>query len=247
MNSLIELKKNNIPISMITVYDAAFAKMASSAQIDILLVGDSMANVVLGLPSTRDILLDELLSATRAVRRGAPSGLILGDMPFESEKTPELALINAQKFIEAGATAVKIEGYKPEVFEILQRHNIPFVGHLGLLPQTAKNYKQTAQSLEEQALLLEQALQIEKFKPLCIVLEHVPSSFGKQMSEALNVPVIGIGAGSDCDGQVMVLHDILGLGGNYVPPIAKRFINAGEMMVSALSDYQTWVKTRGSL
>ena len=247
MNNLLELKKNNTPISMITVYDVAFARIADLAKIDILLVGDSMANVVLGLPSTRDILLDELLSATRAVRRGAPSSLIIGDMPFESEKTPELALINAQKFIEAGANAVKIEGYRPEVFEILQLHSIPFVGHLGLLPQTSKNYKQTAQSLEEQTLLLQQALQIEKFDPLCIVLEHVPSSFGKQMSEALQVPVIGIGAGSDCDGQVMVLHDVLGLGGNYVPPIAKRFVNAGEIMLNALNEYQTWVKTRGSL
>src|SRR5574344_2605136 len=230
-------KKNGEKVSVITAYDFAFAKMAEAAHIDQILVGDSLANVMLGYSSTREIGMNEMIIFTRAVSKGAPNTHIISDMPYLSDSNPTLALENAKHLLDAGAHSVKLEGAKEDVIEILLKNNSPVMGHLGLLPQTAKSFKQFGKSSEEADQLLKDAMTIDKLGVYSMVLEHIPESLGSLISQRVSAVTLGIGAGESTDGQVLVLHDVLGLNGGKSPPFAKKFANIFEIGVQGISDY----------
>jgi 3-methyl-2-oxobutanoate hydroxymethyltransferase len=228
------MKKNGKTISMVTVYDAAFARMATAAEIDMLLVGDSAANVVLGMDRTADISMEMMCIFTSAVKRGAPKSYIISDMPFGSDVEPEIAVQNAKRLVEAGANAVKIEGLPLESLNAIREKGIEIVGHLGLLPQTATSFKQVGKNEEEAEKIFEQAKILDSLEPCSIVLEHIPDSLGEKISQSVNAPTIGIGAGKQTDGQVLVMHDILRIHPFKLPPFARSFANFWDMGVSAL-------------
>jgi len=226
---------------MVTVYDAAFARMAEAAKMDMLLVGDSAANTMLGMDRTSSISMEAMCIFTGAVKRGAPNSYIVSDMPYNSDAEPKLAVQNATKLLEAGAHAVKIEGLPLKSLEALREKKIEIVGHLGLLPQTAKSFKQVGKSEEEAEKIFEQAKILDSLNPCVIVLEHIPESLGERISLAINAPTIGIGAGRHTDGQVLVMHDILLMHPFKLPPFAKSFANFWEAGVNAFCDYKNWV------
>lgn len=234
-------KKSGKKISVITAYDVAFARIAETAGIDQILVGDSLANVMLGYKTTRDIGMNEMVIFTQAVSRGAPNTHIISDMPYLSDATPALALENAKRLIDAGAQSVKLEGAKEDVIEKLLANHIPVMGHLGLLPQTAKNFKQYGKSAEEAEQLIKDAETIDKLGVYAMVLEHVPESLGSLISQRVSAVTIGIGAGQSTDGQVLVMHDVLGLNGGKNPPFAKKFADVFELSVQGISDYIRYI------
>ncbi|MDR2594749.1 MAG: 3-methyl-2-oxobutanoate hydroxymethyltransferase [Fibromonadaceae bacterium] len=240
-NDFYSMKKNGEAISMVTVYDSAFARMAEAAKIDMLLVGDSAANTMLGMDRTAGISMEAMCLFTSAVKRGAPNSYIVSDMPYGSDTEPELALQNATKLLEAGAHAVKIEGLPLKSLEALREKKIEIVGHLGLLPQTAKNFKQVGKNEEEAEKIIEQAKILDSLEPCAVVLEHIPDMLGEKVSRAINAPTIGIGAGQQTDGQVLVMHDILLMHPFKLPPFAKNFANFWEAGVNAFCDYKNWV------
>ena len=236
------MKKNGEAISMVTVYDTAFARMAEAAQIEMLLVGDSAANVMLGMEKTAEISMEEMLTFTAAVKRGAPSSYIVSDMPFGSDSDAKNAVQNAKKLVEAGANAVKIEGLPLDSLKAINETGIDIVGHLGLLPQTAESFKQVGKSEEEAEKIFEQAKILDSLGVCAIVLEHIPSELGKKISLATNAPIIGIGAGEQTDGQVLVMHDVLKMHPFKLPPFAKSFANFWDAGVNAFCDYKKWVR-----
>jgi 3-methyl-2-oxobutanoate hydroxymethyltransferase len=240
-NDFYSMKKRGVPISMVTVYDAAFAKMAEAAGIDMLLVGDSAANVMLGMERTTGISMEAMRIFTNAVKRGAPNSYIVSDMPFGSDSEPKLATQNAKRLVEAGAHAVKIEGVPLSSMKAIREAGIDIVGHLGLLPQTAKSFKQCGRTEEEAEKIFREAEQIDSLSLCAIVLEHIPASLGKKISQAINTPTIGIGAGKETNGQVLVMHDVLGMSPAAPPPFAKSFANFWEAGVKAFCDYKNWV------
>ncbi|MBU0502612.1 MAG: 3-methyl-2-oxobutanoate hydroxymethyltransferase [Candidatus Margulisbacteria bacterium] len=211
------LKKKSQKISMLTAYDYSFAKILDEAGVDIVLVGDSLGNVVLGYETTRDVKMADMVHHTKAVANGTKRAMVVADMPFGSMKN---ALANAQELVKAGGEAVKIEGIQEiqGIKEILEK-GIPVMGHLGCLPQTAKEYKiQRALEIVEQAKLLEQA------GVFAIVLELVAPEIAKEITKTVNVPTIGIYSGPHCDGQVLVSYDMLGLYAN-APKHAKKYVD----------------------
>ena len=238
------MKKNGEAISMVTVYDAAFARMAEAAKIDMLLVGDSAANVMLGMERTAEISMEAMCIFTNAVKLGAPNSYIVSDMPYGSDAEPKAAAQNACKLIEAGANAVKIEGLPLESLKAIREKKIDIVGHLGLLPQTAKSFKQVGKNEEEAEKIFEQAKILDGLNPCAIVLEHIPESLGEKISLAINTPTIGIGAGRQTNGQVLVMHDVLLMHPFKLPPFAKSFANFWEAGVSAFCDYKNWVSKK---
>ncbi len=238
------MKKNGKAISVVTVYDAAFARMAEAAKIDMLLVGDTAANVMLGMDRTTGISMEAMCIFTNAVKRGAPNSYIISDMPFGSDSEPKAAVQNAKRFVEAGANAVKIEGLPLESLKAIIEEGIDVIGHLGLLPQTAKNFKQVGKSEEEAEKIFEQAKILDTLQPCSIVLEHMPDALGKKISQAINSPTIGIGAGKQTDGQVLVMHDLLKMHPYKLPPFAKCFANFWEAGVNAFCDYKSWVNEK---
>jgi len=241
----LKLRKGNLPIAMITAYDACFARIAEASGIDMILVGDSGANVVLGYASTREIGMDEMLMFVGAVRRGATSTHIVADMPWQSDRDPSTAVMNAKRLLAAGAHSVKVEGADLNVIEALIRNNISVVGHLGLLPQTATSFKQQGQSSEEAEKILTDARAIAQLGIIALVLEHIPERLGYLVSQALpSIPTIGIGAGKLVDGQVLVLHDALGMHPYKVPPFAHKFTDLYAQSVEALKCYVQAVRDK---
>lgn len=223
-------------MSMVTSYDAPFAELAHQAGIDVLLVGDSVANAVLGHARTGDIGMSEMRHHVAAVRRGAPGACVLADMPLGSDHGVGNAVANASALVEAGADAVKIEGPRIAEIEALTNAGIAVCGHLGLLPQTATSLKQAARDAGEQDSLLADALALQKAGCVGIVLEHIPSDLARRVTEALRIPTIGIGAGPDCRGQVLVMHDMLGLSARR-PPFAKAWADLRTTVLEAFRSY----------
>ena len=228
---------------MVTCYDSTFASILDEAGVDVLLVGDSLANTMLGFQRTADIGMPEMLHHTRAVRRGAPESCIVTDLPFGSDTTPELAASNAQLLAQAGADAVKLEGCLPEQIRAIRAKGVEVVGHLGLLPQTATSLRQTGRTPEDQERILSEARTIEQAGCRAVVLEHIPSELGVKVTDALSIPTVGIGAGNGCSGQVLVMHDLLGLSPRQ-PPFAKRYVNLRELAVSGLRSFHADVSSR---
>ncbi|MFH1324264.1 MAG: 3-methyl-2-oxobutanoate hydroxymethyltransferase [Nanoarchaeota archaeon] len=233
--------KGNEAIVVLTCYDSNMAKILEEMNVDIILVGDSLGNVVLGYDSTRDVTVQDMIRHTGAVRRGAVSSFIVADMPYKSDETNELALMNANALIDSGADAVKIEG-KPAVCKFLSQNGIAVMGHVGLLPQTAEDYKVKGKDSKEAEDILNMALELEKSGCFAVVLESVPVELARRITDALKIPAIGIGAGHYCDGQVLVVNDILGMYDEFKPKFVKRYANVNEIIKKAVSQYRKEVK-----
>lgn len=226
-------------IAALTSYDALMASIVDSCGIDIILVGDSVANVLLGYPDTKTISIEEMLHHVKAVARAKPCALIVGDMPVNTYRNPREAIVNAKKFIEAGCGAVKIEGYRKGIASALRKSGIEVMGHVGLLPQTAKNYKVKGRESKEAKKIIGDAMELDREDCFAIVLECIPSSLAKEITSKVSCPTIGIGAGSYCDGQILVVNDILGFTkeGFKAPKFVKRYANLSEAVKKAVSEF----------
>ena len=240
--------KNRRKITMLTAYDYPIAELVDRAGIDIILVGDSLANVVLGLDSTTKVGMPEMLHHAKAVRRAVKNALLIADMPYDSyQLNPEDSVKNAQRFInEAGAQAVKLEWFERclEVTEQIIKAGIPVMGHIGLTPQTADKaggFKIQGKDAEAAQRLIEQAIDLEKKGCFAIVLECVPDRISGLISNKIKIPTIGIGAGVHCDGQVLVIHDMLGLFSRYTPKFVKKYADLSPLISKAVEDFKNEV------
>lgn len=242
LEELIKNKKGREKIIMLTAYDYQIAKILDEVGIDMILVGDSLAMVINGEPDTKNVKMRDMLYHTRAVARGAKLTPIVGDMPINSYNTEKEALKNAKQFLKAGAFAVKLEGNQPKIIRGLLKAGIPVMGHLGLLPQTAKSYLVKGKIQKEAEKILKDALELEKLGVFSIVLECVPESLAKKITHSLKIPTIGIGAGKYCDGQVLVINDLLGMDENFKPKHVKRYLNLSRLIKEAVTKFKEEVK-----
>ena len=251
LSTLAERKALGEPIAMVTAYDYPSAQVAEEAGVDMVLVGDSGAMTVLGYPSTVPVTLEELLMLAAAVRRGLATPLLIGDMPFGSyEASNELAVTNAQRFIkEAGCDAVKLErgGTSAERARAIVGAGIPVMGHVGLTPQSATalgGYRSQGRTAERALEVMHDALALQGAGCFSIVFEAIPSPLTEVMMPRLAIPVIGIGAGPDTDGQVLVLHDLLGIYDGHTARFVKRYANVRAAMVKGVSAFAEDVRKR---
>jgi 3-methyl-2-oxobutanoate hydroxymethyltransferase len=239
------MKKQGKKITMLTAYDYPMALLEDRAGIDIILVGDSLAMTVLGYENTLPVTMDEMIHHTKAVVRGAKHPLILGDMPFMSYNTSEReAILNAGRFMkEGGADAIKLEGGASvkEIVRAIVKAGIPVMGHIGLTPQTISmlgGFKVQGKDAQAAQKIIDDALSLEEAGAFSVLLEAVPAPIAKRVTERLTVPTIGIGAGVHCDGQVLVVHDMVGLFDRFTPKFAKKYINLSELILKALESYR---------
>jgi 3-methyl-2-oxobutanoate hydroxymethyltransferase len=244
-----EMKRAGQPIVMVTAYDYPSAQVAEEAGVDVVLVGDTAAMVVLGYDATTPVGMEEMLMMASAVRRGLRTPLLIGDMPFGSYETSnEQAIQNAQRFVkEAGCAAVKLERGGPSVdrARAIVRSGIPVMGHVGLTPQTANQlggFKAQGRTAEAASRLAEEALALQAVGCFAIVFEAIPAAVTEALVPMLEVPVIGIGAGTATDGQVLVFHDLLGIYGGRTPRFVKRYAEVREQMVSGVRAYAADVR-----
>ncbi len=245
-----EMKQKKEKIPMLTAYDYVTAKMVDEAGVPLILVGDSLGMVMLGYQSTIPVTMEEMIHHTKAVVRGAKEALIVGDMPFMTYHiSVSDALHNAARFIqEAGAQAVKLEGGEvvAETVRRLVRCGIPVMGHIGLTPQSIHQlggFKVRGKGLEEARKLLNDARILEEAGAFAIVLECTPAPLSKLITQKLSIPTIGIGAGLDCDGQVQVISDLLGLYTEFVPKHAKQYAKLAGEIKTAVSSYISEIKS----
>ena len=243
-----DIKKQRSKIVMVTCYDYAFALALDQSQVDIVLVGDSLANVVLGLDDTREVSIDEMINHTRAVAKGTKNALVVTDAPYLAyQKNPKKALYYAQKFIAAGGQGVKIEWFKDCLYVVktLIKHKIPVMGHIGLTPQTLHllgGYKVQGKDHASALNLINQAKVLEAAGVFSLVVECVPESVGKLITDSIKIPTIGIGAGKYCRGQVLVLYDLLGLYRNVRPRFVRRYCDLFAMVQKNVKKYSVDVK-----
>jgi 3-methyl-2-oxobutanoate hydroxymethyltransferase len=244
VNDIISLKGKR-KITMLTAYDFPLASLVDRAGIDIILVGDSLANVVLGLDSTTKVGMFEMIHHSKAATRAVKSALVVGDMPYESyQVNPQDAVKNARRFIdEAGCDCIKLEWFDKclEVTEEIIKAGIAVMGHIGLTPQTAQQlggFKVQGKDAEAAQRLIDQALALQKKGCFAVVLECVPEKLAELITGKLKVPTIGIGAGLPCDGQVLVTHDMLGLFERYTPKFVKKYIDLSPMILKAIEEYK---------
>ena len=237
-------KREGRPITMLTAYDYSSALLVDHADIDVILVGDSLAMVMMGLKSTVPVTMEEMLHHCRAVSKGAQRALLVGDMPFMSFQVDTTeAVRNAGRFLKEGAMeAVKLEGGTEVVpiVEAIISAGIPIMGHIGLTPQSVSKlggYRVQGKSSAAALKLLQDAIALESAGCFSIVLEAVPAPVAKFISERLEIPTIGIGAGPECDGQVLVYHDLLGLFDKFTPKFVKQYANLNEVIHLALRSY----------
>ncbi|HEX6060847.1 MAG TPA: 3-methyl-2-oxobutanoate hydroxymethyltransferase [Candidatus Limnocylindria bacterium] len=246
---ILAAKRAGRKITMMTAYDTAFAKLVDASGLDIILVGDSLGMVVLGYPTTVPVTMDDMVRHAAAVSRGAKRALLVGDMPFGSYQASTAdALHNAARFLkEAGMDAIKVEGGHEVVDTVraLVDNGIAVMAHVGLTPQRVAQlggFKVQAKTSRAARKLIDDALALEDAGAFSIVLESVPSPVAQLASERLAIPTIGIGAGIDCDGQVLVLHDVLGLFGEFKPKFAKRYAELGPIVIDALKRFDADVR-----
>ncbi|HYK97379.1 MAG TPA: 3-methyl-2-oxobutanoate hydroxymethyltransferase [Candidatus Acidoferrales bacterium] len=246
---LVAMKRDGKKITMMTAYDVAFARLVDRAGIDMLLVGDSAGMVMLGYANTVPVTMDNMIQMAASVARGATHPVLVGDMPFGTYQTgPQDALHNAARFLkEAGMDAVKIEGGHETVDTVrtLVENGIAVMAHVGLTPQRVAQFggfKTQARSARAARRLIDDALALEDAGAFSIVLESIPAPVAAMVTERLSIPTIGIGAGSDCDGQVLVLHDVLGLFGDFKPKFAKRYADIGAQVTEALRAFDREVR-----
>src|SRR3954471_20313460 len=246
---LIRVKERGERITMLTAYDATMARLFDRAGIDLLLVGDSLGQVILGLDTTIPVTLDAMIHHTRAVARGASRALVVADMPFLTyQVSAEEALRNAARlFQEGGAAAVKVEGGRAvaDTARRLTAAGLPVMGHVGLTPQHVHRLGgmgQQARDDEAAQQLLLDALALEDAGAFAVVLEAIPDAVAEVVTSRLKIPTIGIGAGPHCDGQVLVSYDMLGLFDTFVPKFVKQYAQLGESIVSATRNFATEVR-----
>ncbi len=243
------MKKGGEKITMLTAYDASMARLLAQAGIEMLLVGDTLGMVVLGYDSTVPVTMEEMLHHARAVRRGAPDSLVVGDMPFMSYQVsiPE-AIHNGGRFMkEGGCDAVKLEGGHEVCATVsaLARAGIPVIGHIGLTPQTAGllgGYKVQGKDLAAARRQLAMAKALEEAGAFAVVLECIPAALARVISDQLTIPTIGIGAGAGCDGQVLVIHDLLGMFEKFIPSFVKSYAHLAPRIREAVLEFRHEVK-----
>lgn len=246
------MKRRGEKIAALTAYDYLFARLVDAAGVDVILVGDSLGQVVLGLDTTIPVTLDDMIHHARAVRRGVERGLLVVDLPFLTyQVSRQDALRNAGRVLqETGASAVKLEGGSPEIAETvatLVGAGIPVMGHLGFTPQSVHVTGVRVQGKGEEAAerMMADARRLEAAGAFSIVLELVPGALARRVSENVDIPTIGIGAGAGCDGQVLVLHDMLGLNPGFAPRFLRRFAEVGQAASAGVGDFVKAVKDGG--
>ena len=251
LTKLHEMRALGEPIVMVTAYDHPSALVAEQAGVDVVLVGDSAANNVLGYPDTVPVTLEEMLMLAAAVRRGLRTPLLVGDLPFGSYEASDAdAISTAQRFVkDAGCDAVKLEGggASAERARAIVRAGVPVMGHVGLTPQTATmlgGYRAQGRTAERAREVLDDALALQDAGCFAIVFEAIPADVADLIMEWMEVPVIGIGAGPSTDGQVLVLHDLLGINDGFKPKFVKRFAAVREHMLRGVEAYAEAVRTR---
>lgn len=250
INHYYKYKQENRPISVVTCYDYWSAALIEDSPIDSILVGDSLAMISHGHTSTLPADVELMALHTRAVRKGAPNKFIITDMPFLSHrKSIDSVMGSVSELMKAGANAIKIEGVKghENIIKHIVESGVPVMGHLGLTPQSFNAFGGfKLQSKTEEAIkkLIDDALKLQELGCFSIVLECVPDSAGRRVTEALNIPTIGIGAGKDTNGQVLVLQDMLGLNTGYTPKFVRKFIDGSKLIKEALKEYDSGVKSR---
>lgn len=249
--AIIDMKRRGEPITVVTAYDHPTARLADAAGVEILLVGDSVGTVLLGHDSTLPVTMDDILHHTRAVARARPTALLVADMPFMSyQASVAQAVENAGRLVqEGGAEAVKLEGGEREADAVrrIVEIGIPVMGHLGLTPQSVLalgGYRVQARGEADQERLLREARLLESCGCFAIVLEGIPARLGAAVSRELTIPTIGIGAGVQCDGQVLVSHDLLGLHLGHTPKFVRRYAELAETVRDAFERYVADVKAR---
>ena len=249
--AVVALKRKGEPITVVTAYDFPTARLADEAGVEVLLVGDSVGTVLLGYDSTLPVTMEDMLHHTKAVTRARTTAMVVGDMPFMSyQVSAEQAVMNAGRLVqEGGADAVKLEG-GARVVEAARRiveAGIPVMGHLGLTPQSVLafgGYKVQARGEADQERLIADARALEEAGCFAIVLEGIPAKLGAVVSRGLQIPTIGIGAGVQCDGQVLVSHDLLGMFHGHQPKFVRRYAELGDAMRDAYARYVADVKAR---
>lgn len=236
-------------ITMMTAYDYSGARLVDQAEIDTILVGDSLGMVVLGYDSTVPVTVDEMIHHCKAVRRGTKSAFLIGDLPFMSyHVSPEQAVENAGRFVkEAGCDAVKLEGGSDmaPVVKAVVRAGIPVCAHIGLTPQTATmlgGFRVQGKDAESGRAMIRSAKDLEEAGAFMIVMECIPDILAARITQELRIPTIGIGAGADCSGQVLVYHDLMGLFERFTPKFVKQYINLAPMIRDALAKYKAEVE-----
>jgi 3-methyl-2-oxobutanoate hydroxymethyltransferase len=233
----IRRKKGKQKIVMLTAYDYQMAKILDRTGVDLILVGDSLGMVVQGHSNTKSVTMKDMIYHTKNVAKGAKKTPIIGDMPINSCNTLKDGLKNAMQFLEAGAHGVKIEGNRPEVVRALIDAGIPVMGHVGMLPQMAETYRVKGKKPKEAEEIFRDALNLDKLGVFSIVLECMPESLAKKITENVKAPTIGIGAGKHCDGQVLVINDMLGLDESFKPKYVKRYAHLSEVIKDAVAEF----------
>jgi len=240
IHTLNEMKQKKEKIAALTAYDYPFAKMADEAGIHVVLVGDSLGMVVQGQPHTLGVTMEEMLYHTRLVAKGAETAMVVGDMPFLSYQTSTAdAIENAGRFLkQTAASAVKLEGGATvsPVIRSLTEAGIPVMAHIGLLPQSVHQMGGYRVQRDEDRLLAD-AREVEAAGAFSVVLEGIPAAISAKITRSVNIPTIGIGAGPDCDGQILVLHDLLGLRGGHLPKFVKQYANLRETAIAGIQTY----------
>lgn len=247
---LAKMKQKNKKITMLTAYDFPMSSFLERAQIDIILVGDSLGNVILGYENTVPVGMNEMVHHVKAVNRGRKKSLLIADMPFMSfNVTARKTIINAGRLIkEAGADAVKLEGASSSILKIIKavvKAGIPVMGHVGLTPQTVTmlgGYKVQGRSDKQAKDIINQSLALEKAGCFAIVLECVPEKLAALITKKLKIPTFGIGAGKYCDGQVLVTYDMLGLGVGFTPKFVKKYADLSKQIEKAIESFKRDVK-----
>ncbi len=242
-------KDSGQKITMLTAYDYPLASLIDAAGVDMILVGDSLANVVLGLESTKEVGMIEMIHHAKAVNRAVNKALLIGDMPFESyQADSKKAVENAQRFVdEAGCNAVKLEWFDQclDVTEKIVQAGIPVMGHVGLTPQTAEKlggYKVQGKDAESARRIIKNAKDLQQKGCFSIVLECIPALIAEKITQQLSIPTIGIGAGEHCDGQVLVTHDILGLFDRFKPKFVKQYTNLSTSILESINHFRKEVE-----
>jgi len=241
-------KKQGKKLTVVTAYDALFTRIVEQAGLDVILVGDSLGMVVQGKPNTLSVTMEDMLYHTRLVAQAAQRALVIGDMPFMSyQASVEDAVRNAGRFLQAGAIAVKLEGGAPVIdrVEAMTRFGIPVMGHLGMTPQSVNQsggYSVKGKAQEEAETIVSDAKALEGAGAFAVVLECMPTGLAQRITEALSIPTIGIGAGQGCDGQVLVLYDLLGLFDDFVPKFVKPYAHLKADALQALRRYKEEVE-----
>ncbi len=237
-------KRDGKKIVMLTAYDYFLAKVVDGSGVDGILIGDSLAMVVLGYDSTTCVTMDDMIRHAQAVSRGAKRALLIGDMPYGSFDKPADAVKNAARFVREGCCdAVKLEGEPYEAVAAIVKSGIPVLGHLGLTPQTASEFKVRGKDAATACEITEAAKRLEKAGCFGVLLECVPAELAGIVTSELSIPTIGVGAGPSCDGQILVLNDVLGLFDKFLPKFAKKYADLGAMAGEAVSLYKREVES----